>query len=303
MNVLVLGGTGFVGRSLCQRLAREAGGAGRITVVTRDAAAAQHLRGLPGLEVVQADIFDPAQLAALVARHDAVVNLVAILHGSEAEFRRVHVELIGSLVQACRAAGRPRIVHVSALGVGSEAPSRYLRSKSAGEDELKVSGLEADILRPSVIFGEHDRFLNLFARLLRVAPVFPLAGAHALFQPVWVEDVAAGILACLRAPPPAGLRFCECVGPKVYELIELVRLTGRWSGHRRPVLALPEAIGRLQAAVLERMPGGPMMSRDNLDSMRAPNVATGRLPTLQQLGVTPSALEAVAPGYLARPSA
>ena len=138
--------------------------------------------------------------------------------------------------------------------------------------------------------------MNLFASLLKFVPVLPLAGAHALFQPVWVEDVAAGIVRCLRMHQSIG-RTYECVGPKVYELIELVHLAGLWSGHRRSIVPLPRSLGRIQALMLELLPGRTLMSRDNLDSMLEANVATG-LPTLNELGIVPSSLESVAPRYL-----
>ena len=235
-------------------------------------------------------------LVDLVRRHDAVVNLVAILHGNAAMFERIHVGLVESLAHVCKLTGKPRVIHVSALGVGSDAPSLYLRSKTRGEACLNMGGIDATVLRPSVIYGESDRFLNLFATLLRFAPVLPLAGAHALFQPVWVEDVAAGIVRCLRSPQSIG-RTYECVGPTVYELIELIRLTGKWSGHRRPIVPLPRTLGRWQALLLEMLPGGPLMSRDNLDSMLKANVASG-LPNLSDLGIATSALDSVAPRYL-----
>jgi NADH dehydrogenase len=138
--------------------------------------------------------------------------------------------------------------------------------------------------------------LNLFARLLQFAPALPLSCARALFQPVWVEDVAAGIVRCLRSTESGG-RVYECVGPRVYELIDLVRLAGEWSGHRRPVFALPRSLGRLQALVLEKLPGETLMSRDNLKSTLIPNIASG-LPTLRDLGIDATALEAIAPLYL-----
>jgi uncharacterized protein YbjT (DUF2867 family) len=190
-----------------------------------------------------------------------------------------------------------RVVHVSALGVGLDAPSNYLRSKAEAEAVLKAAPLDLTILRPSVIFGEADRFLNLFALLQAMFPVVPLAGVSARFQPVWVEDVADAVVRCLADPATAGQTF-ECAGPQVFSLGELVRLAGRLSGHRRPIVALPESMAKLQAMAMELLPGEPLMSRDNVLSMRVPNVASGQLPGLQALGIQPAALEAVAPSYL-----
>lgn len=297
-QILILGGTGFVGRSVCEQLVEHLGaGSAQIIVPTRQPARAKHLQPLPTVRVVEADVHDEVQLSALVRGCDAVINLVAILHGNEAAFERAHVELPRKLARACAAHGVRRVVHVSALGVGDAAPSRYLRSKTAGEAVLAGSGLELTLLRPSVIYGEHDRFLNLFARLQAVFPVMPLAGAQARFQPVWVQDVATAIVASLVMPESIG-QTLECVGPEVFTLKQLVQAAGRWSGHERPVIGLPDAFGRLQALAMEWLPGEPLMSRDNLDSMRAPNVASGRLPELQALGITPATLASVAPGYL-----
>lgn len=299
-NILVLGGTGFVGRAFTERLVRRSGGGGgRIVVPTRRAAHGNAVRFLPTVEVVQADVHDPAQLARLVAGCDAVVNLVAILHGSEEAFRRVHAELPRQLAEACRAAGVQRLLHVSALGVGPDAPSRYLRSKAAGEAVLQSSGLDVTILRPSVLFGAEDRFLNLFAGLQALFPLMPLAGADARFQPCWVDDVAEALVRCLDRPETIGQVY-ECAGPKVYTLRELVRLAGEWSDRPRPVLALPGPLARLQAGLMGLLPGEPLMSGDNLDSMKVPNVATGTLPGLAALGITPAPLEQVAPSYLGR---
>lgn len=304
-NVLVLGGTGFVGRAVCERLVERAvernggGGGGRITVPTRRLAHGNALRPLPTVELVQANVHDDATLARLVAGHDAVINLVAILHGSVGEFERVHVGLPRKLAAACGSTGVRRIVHVSALGVGAQAPSNYLRSKSEGEAVLRAAALDLTVLRPSVIFGAEDRFLNLFAQLQAVAPLLPLAGGSARFQPVWVQDVASAIVACLDRPQSIGQTY-ELAGPMVFTLSELVRLAGRWSGHERLQLPLPTALGYLQALMLELLPGAPLMSRDNLASMRVPNIAGGQLPGLAALGITPMALEGVASSYLSR---
>jgi uncharacterized protein YbjT (DUF2867 family) len=303
-NLLILGGTGFVGRSLCDALVeRSGGGSAQIVVPSRAPASAKHLQLLPTVRVAEADVHDEAQLTALLRGRDAVVNLVAILHGSEAQFERAHVALPRTLARACAAAGVKRVVHVSALGLpgpggpGGSATSRYLRSKAAGEAVLAGAGLALTVLRPSVIFGEHDRFLNLFATLQAAFPVMPLAGAAARFQPVWVEDVARAIVRCLDDDTTIGKTF-ECAGPQVFTLAQLAQAAGRWSGHARPVFPLPDVLGRVQAAMMEMLPGAPLMSRDNLDSMRTPNVAGGKLPGLAALGIAPATLDSVAPGYL-----
>ena len=317
-RILLLGGTGFVGRSVCDKLVERSGGAGdRIVVPTRNPARARHLQLLPTVQLERADVHDEAQLRQLVEGADAVVNLVAILHGSDKAFERVHVEQPRKLAAACQAAGVRRVVHVSALGVGAPGmgtpqepsaphvnsaraaePSRYLRSKAAGEAVLRSAGLDLTVLRPSVIFGEHDRFLNLFATLQAVLPVVPLGGAQARFQPVWVQDVASAIVRCLTDPATIGKTF-ECTGPDIYTLRQIVQAAGRWSGHPRPVFGLPDALARAQALLMEWLPGEPLMSRDNIDSMRVPNVASGALPGLAALGIAASSLESVAPAYLA----
>lgn len=296
LDVLVLGGTGFVGRALCRRLV-ESGRGGRITVPTRRLPHGRALGTLPTVDLVEADVHDAGQLKRLVAGHGAVINLVAILHGSEAAFQKVHVDLPERLAQSCIAAGVKRVLHVSALGVASNAPSRYLRSKAAGEAALREAGLELTILRPSVIFGAEDQLLNLFARLQAVLPLVALAGSQARLQPVWVGDVASALVRCLAQPQTIG-QVIECAGPREYTLSELVHAAGRWSGHDRPQWPLPDWLGRMQALLLEMLPGVPLMSRDNLDSLGVPNVASGGLPDLASLGIAATELAAVAPQYL-----
>ena len=298
-RILVLGGSGFIGRHLCEQLARAGW---RVTVPTRRALHAAPVQHLPGLSVVQADVHDEAALRALLPGHDAVVNLIAILHGNAAAFERAHVELPAKLARACLASGVAHLVHVSALGsdpVHSDgAPSLYLRSKSRGEVVLRLAtGLHLTVLRPSVVFGADDHLLNLFARLQRILPVLPLAGAHARFQPVWVEDVARAIVRCLQDPATSGQTY-ELCGPDIYTLGQLAQLAGRAAGRARPVIPLPPVLARLQARLMELLPGPTLMSRDNLDSMRIDNVATKRLPGLTRLNITPASVAAIAPGYL-----
>jgi uncharacterized protein YbjT (DUF2867 family) len=295
-KVLLLGGTGFVGRSVCERLL-ERDTSMRLTVATRRLAHAKSVQFLPTVDPVECDVHDDAQLAHLVAGHDAVVNLIAILHGSASDFERVHVRLARRLAAACSTAGVTRLVHVSALGVSADAPSNYLRSKAEAETILRAAQLELSVLRPSVIFGAGDSFLNLFAALQAVFPVMPLTGVEARFQPVWVEDVSEALLRCLERRESIGQTY-ECAGPQVFTLGELVKIAGRLCGHERRLVALPESIGNLQATAMELMPGTPLMSRDNILSMRVPNVATSLLPGLDALGIVASSLHAIAPTYL-----
>jgi NADH dehydrogenase len=297
-NILVLGGCGFVGRSVCEHLVdRRGAGDARIVVPTRHAMRGNAIRSLPMVEVVEADIGEDRVLARLLPGIDAVINLVGILHGSAAEFDRVHVELPRRLAAACRGAGVGRIVHVSALGVGPAAPSAYLRSKTAGEEALRSSGLEPTFLRPSVIFGEGDRFLNRLARLGRASPLVLLPAADARMAPVWVANVAEAIVVALDRREARG-RVYELGGPRVHTLRELVRLAGRWAGHERPIVALPDAIAWPLAALLEWLPGEPPLTRDNLGTLRVPSVPSGEWPGFEAFGILPSPLEAIAPGYL-----
>ncbi|MDW8336631.1 MAG: complex I NDUFA9 subunit family protein [Tepidimonas sp.] len=296
-HVLVLGGTGFVGRHVCEHLNRLGL---RVTVPTRHLEHAKAVQMLPMVTVVQADVHHDRALQCLLRDVDAVVNLVAILHGSRARFEQVHVALPQRLGEAMLAAQVRRLVHVSALGADPAAPSNYLRSKGEGERALQAlasAGLQLTVLRPSVIFGAEDRFLNLFARLQRSLPVVPLAGADARLQPVWVGDVAQAIVTCLRRDETIG-RTYEAVGPEVWTLADLVRLAGRLSGHPRPVLSLPRALAYFQALLMELLPGEPLLSTDNLRSLEVPNVASGTLPTLAELGITASAVEPAAARYL-----
>ncbi|HET8869302.1 MAG TPA: complex I NDUFA9 subunit family protein [Aquabacterium sp.] len=302
-RIVVLGGSGFVGTSLCEQLVAHPDLAGASVVVpTRRRAQARHLLTLPAVHVQEMSVHDETALAQLVRGADVVINLIAILHGSAQDFDQVHVQFPRKLAAACEREHVRRVIHVSALGVpaqADQAPSNYLRSKAQGEQVWRQSALDVTLLRPSVIFGARDRFLNLFAELQAVLPVVALAGANARFQPVWVEDVARAMVRCVLDPRTAG-QVIECAGPQVYMLADLVRLAGRCSGHPRPVVPVPEVVGRMQALMLSVLPGEPLMSGDNLDSMKVPNVATGTLPGLASLGIEPASLEAIGPAYLGR---
>ena len=297
-RVLVLGGSGFVGRQVCEQLARLGW---HITVPTRRAVNAARVQSLPGLTVIEANVHQEADLARLMPGHDAVVNLVAVLHGSEERFESVHVDLPGKIASAMKKAGVQRLVHISALGADPQGPSMYQRSKARGETVLHNAGLQLTVLRPSVIFGAEDKFLNLFADLQAVAPFMPLAGSGTRFAPVWVGDVARAVVVCLQKLDTIGQTY-ELCGPDVMTLGELVQRAGQWAGvnegRGRPVIGLPMWVGWLQAAAMELAPGEPLMSRDNLASMKVDNIATGQLPGLPALGISAASAAGVAPTYL-----
>jgi len=313
-RILVLGGSGFVGRHLVARLSA-AGHA--VLVPTRYRERAKTLLTLPTVEVVQADIHQPDTLRRLLAGCDAVFNLVGVLHSARArgaerygaQFARAHVELPRQLLQACRAAGVHKLLHMSALGASTDGPSEYLRSKGEAEALLTAaahdsastndpaSALQLCLFRPSVIYGEDDKFLNLFKDLQKLLPVLAVGGAEARFQPVWVEDVAAAMLAALQAMQAArhsGAQRFDLVGPEVFTLRQLIRFAGAAAGHARPIIALPAKLAYLQAWAMEFLPGSPL-SRDNLDSMRVDNVSPAAFP----FGIQPAAMASVASRWLA----
>jgi len=299
-NLLIIGGTGFLGTAIVGELARRVASADFcLTLPTRRRDHAKHLLVLPTAIVVEADVHDPATLARLMVGQDAVISLVGILKGGEGEpygkgFARAHVELPQKIAVAAKAAGVRRVLHVSALKAAADAPSGYLRSKAAGEAVLREAGLDLTLFRPSVIFGAGDSFLTLFAQLAKIAPFFPLAGANARFQPVWVGDVAAAVADSLLRPESIGAAYDLC-GPKQYSLRELVAYAAEVSGHPRAVVGLPGAIAWLQAWAMEFIPNGPM-TRDNIRSMRVASVCDSgcALP----FGRIATPLELIAPTYL-----
>jgi len=296
-KVLLVGGSGFVGSAVAATLVADGWW---VRIPTRRRMHARHLALLPTADILEADVFEPKTLDRLLDGVDAVINLVGVLHSRSGlpygpAFDKAHVQLPRLIGEACRREGVRRVVHVSALGADINGPSEYQRSKAAGEAALRNIRPELDwtILRPSVIFGEGDRFLNLFARLARLAPVMPLGSAHARFQPVWVDDVAEVVSRCLQRSDSIR-QTLEVAGPSLCSLADLVRYAGRQVGCNPVIVPLPEGMAMLQARLLERLPN-PMMSRDNVRSMRVDNIAQG---TPLPFGMRPHAMEEVVPAYL-----
>ena len=302
-NVLVLGGSGFVGRHLVAALARQGVG---VAVPTRRRENAKHLFLLPTVEVMEADVGASGVLPQLARGRDALINLVGILHGRRGrpeergpndygpDFAHAHVEIAQAAVSACRAAGVRRLLHVSALGASASAPSEYLRSKGIAEKAvLAAEDLDVTVFRPSVIFGPEDLFLNRFASLSRFSPVFAVPCPQARFQPVYVGDVAQALVAALGEPGSRG-KIIELGGPHEYTLKELVEFVCAATHRRRLVVGLPDWVSAVQARLLELAPV-PLMSRDNLRSMQVPSTCEAAFP----FGIQPQSLEAIAPTWLA----
>lgn len=300
-SVCVLGGTGFIGRAVVARLAADGHA---VKVLTRDRTGNRDLLVLPTVRLVRADVHDGDALEREFRDSSVVINLVGILneqragHGSR-EFRRLHVELPAKVVAACRAAGVRRYLHMSGLGADAErGPSHYLRSKGEAEDlirrECASGGPEFVIFQPSVVFGARDAFMNRFAALLRVVPVLPLACADAKFAPVYVGDVAAAFVRCVE-PGAAVHRAYQLCGPEVVTLGEIVAGTARALGLRRWIVPLPRWLSRLQAALMDYVPGKPF-STDNFLSATIDSVCD--CDGLAELGIERTSMRSVVPGYL-----
>ena len=295
-RIAVLGGSGFVGRHLVAALTR-AGYATR--VFTRRRSRSRSLLVMPACEVVETNVHSAPNLEVHLAGCDAAVNLAGILNehaGAGESFGEVHAELPGRLAEACRRRDIRRILHMSALGAGPEAPSEYLRTKFRGEEAAHTAG-DGGVtsFRPSVIFGPGDSFFNRFAGLLALSPlVFPLACPEARFTPVFAGDVVRAILAALDDDAAAGGRYDLC-GPRTYTLRELVAYTARITGRRRLIVGLGDRLSRLQGQVLGRFPGKPF-SVDNYLSTKVDSVCSDN--GLERLGIAPRSVESVVPGYL-----
>lgn len=289
-NICVIGGGGFVGHHLVSLLAARGY---KVWVPTRRPRRCIDLTVLPTVEVVEANVHDPAALQQLFQGMDAVINLVGILHGTAAQFEQAHVELPRKIVQTCSETGVKRLLHMSALGADAASRSLYQQTKAKGETEVmamgRASGVAVTAFRPSVIFGPGDSFLSLFAEVLKRAPVVPLACAAARFQPVYVGDVARAFAQALNDPSTHDQVYSLC-GPSVYTLAELLQLVARTLGLKRCIIPLNDTQSYLFARLMELKPGRKLMTRDNYYAMQVDNVCPQGFPA--RFG-RPTALEAV----------
>ncbi|HTW38681.1 MAG TPA: complex I NDUFA9 subunit family protein [Steroidobacteraceae bacterium] len=295
LNICVLGGTGFVGTELVSQLAA----AGHwVRVPTRKLAHGKHLSVLPTVQLVVANVHEPRVLGELLAGTDVAVNLVGILNErGGARFEDVHVELVARLVEEARLAHVPRLLHMSSLGAGEAAPSRYLRSKAQGEARIKAGArpLDFTIFRPSVIFGPGDSLTRRFVSLLRLARGFmPLARSRARFAPVYVDDVVAAFVRALRDRTTFG-QTLELCGPDVLTLEQIVRASAAAAHARCHILRLPDVLGRLQGLALGLLPGKPF-SLDNFRSLTLDSLCTQN--GFASLGIEPQRMAALLPTYL-----
>lgn len=297
-KVCILGGTGFVGRHIAYRLADE-----NIEkrVITRRRERNRHLLPVPNLTLVEGDVHDENTLLQEFEDCDAVINLVGVLNDSRKSgesFDDAHVKLVEKILGAARQCGVKRYLHMSALGASEDAPSRYQQTKARGEAAARAAhgdDLAVTIFQPSVIFGPEDSFLNQFALMLRLAPgIFPLPTPGARFKPVYVGDVTQAFVQSLADRDTFGRTYQLC-GPRVYSLKEMVDYTAELIGTRKVVWGLSDGLSRLQARVLQMAPGKPY-TYDNYLSSTVDNICTED--GLAALGIEPTALEAVAPGYL-----
>lgn len=298
-RIAVLGGTGFVGRSLCNRLSQEGY---EIKVLTRNREYnRENMILLPGLDLVETNVHDQEQLTHQLTGCDAVINLVGILNekGNSGDgFKNVHVELVKKILQACRENDIHRILQMSALNADAKTGrSHYLRTKGEAEDLLhnNTSGIHVTCFRPSVIFGRDDSFFNRFASLLKRIPLaFPLACYNSKFAPVYVLDVVEVMTRTLKAPESYGQHYQLC-GPKTYSLQDLVQYTADIIGVERKIIPLNDILSRIQAAIFDFIPGKPF-STDNYLSAKTDSVC--KVHDLARFDIDATAIESIVPQYL-----
>jgi uncharacterized protein YbjT (DUF2867 family) len=287
--VTVFGGGGFVGRYVVQDLL--AAGA-RVRVAQRNIATANTLKtsgNLGQMQLMAADVGKPASLKRAVADADAVVNLV----GSFANMDAVQNIGAGNIAQAAAEAGVAALVHISAIGADANSAADYGRSKAAGEAAVRAAFPGATILRPSIVFGREDAFINRFAGLIRMLPVVPVIGAATKFQPVFVGDVAKAVVAALGRE---GGETLELGGPDILSMLELNRWIANGIGRDPTFVTVPDFAASLMATTTGWLPGAPITA-DQFKMLGNDNVVTGT-DGLALLDIVPTPLDAVAEGWL-----
>ncbi len=296
----VIGGSGFLGRYIVQELARSGW---RVRVACRSPHRAGFLRPLGEvgqIQLIAADLTRPETLPAAVAGAAAVINLPGILAPSGRQsFTAVHAEGAGHAAAAAAQAGARAFVHVSAIGADPASPSAYGRSKAEGEARVRAAFAAATILRPSLVFGPEDGFLNRFAALARMAPVMPVIEGDSRFQPVWVVDVARAAAMAAQDPARFGGRTFELGGPRVYRFREILAFVLEETRRRRPLLEVPRPLARLMAGLGDVLPAMPITS-DQLAMLARDNVVAPGALGLEAFGITSTPMEAIAPSYLER---
>ncbi|WP_448659529.1 complex I NDUFA9 subunit family protein [Sphingomonas sp. CJ99] len=291
--VTLFGGGGFLGRYIVQELL--AAGA-RVRIAQRDPRKALSLKPLGGLGQIQfmaADVTRPDTVARAVAGADAVVNLVGILNGA---FDAVHADGAGNVAQAAADAGVGALVHVSALGADAGSASAYGRSKAAGEAAVRAAFPQATILRPSIVFGREDQFINRFAGMIASFPVVPVLKPDARFQPVYVVDLAHAVVKALANPGQFGGTTYSLGGPDTISMGELNRWIAREIGKSPAIVELPDAVGSMIAG-LGFLPGAPI-TRDQWAMLQTDNVVPAGAEGIEAFGIAPVPMASVAPGWL-----
>ena len=296
----VIGGSGFLGRYIVQELARASW---RVRVACRRPQRAGFLRPLGEvgqIQLVAADLTRPATLGPAVSGAVAVINLPGILAPSGSQtFEAVHAQGAGHAARAAAAAGARSFVHVSAIGADPASPSAYGRSKAEGEALVRAAFPSATILRPSLVFGPEDGFLNRFAALARMSPIMPVIEGDSRFQPVWVVDVARAAAMAARDSARFGGLLFELGGPTIYRFRDILAFVLAQTGRRRPLVAVPRPLARLLAAAGDMLPAMPMTS-DQLAMLARDNVVGEGALGLAAFGIAPTPMEAVAPAWLER---
>jgi uncharacterized protein YbjT (DUF2867 family) len=292
--VTLFGGGGFLGRYVAQALYKTGVRVRIAQLHPRRAFFLKPLGGLGQTQFVAVDIRDKDRVAAAIEGSRAVVNLVGILKGN---FQQIHIDGARTIAEAAAAAGARSLVHVSALGADPKSPSAYGRSKALGEQAVRGAFPGATIIRPSVVFGREDRFINKFAAMARLLPVLPVLRPAAKFQPVYVADVGHAIAAAALHPDSHGGKTCELGGPQVMTMREIYEWVEEATGYRRALVDVPDAAGAMLAQLTGWLPGAPI-TWDQWLMLQSDNVAAPGAPGLEAFGISPTPLAAVAEGWL-----